>query len=88
MINKLYTYLKNYFRNDWQQFEPYTNILWLHYTLDKMITAVRYRKRNLRIHQNSIKKLQELKNEILTYSSAFDFVSNCDKIVNLVYNDS
>ncbi|XP_034192367.2 haspin isoform X1 [Osmia lignaria lignaria] len=85
---EVYRLMRDKVKNDWQQFEPYTNILWLHYTLDKMITAVRYRKRNLRIHQNNIKKLQELKNEILTYSSAFDFVSNCDKIVNLVCNDS
>ena len=77
-----------YFRNNWQTFEPYTNILWLHYTLDKMITAVRYKKRNLKIHKNGITKLKELENEILTYNSAFDFVTRCDKIINLLHINS
>lgn len=49
-----------------------------------MITAVRYKKKNLKIHKNGITKLKELENEILTYNSAFDFVTNCDKIVNLL----
>ncbi|XP_003706658.3 haspin isoform X1 [Megachile rotundata] len=85
---EIYRLMRDKIMNDWQKFEPYTNVLWLHYTLDKMITAVRYKKRNVRSHKNGIKKLQELKNEILKYSSAFDFVTNCDQIANLVYNDS
>lgn len=50
-----------------------------------MITAVRYRKRNLKTHKNGITKLKELKNEILIYNSAFEFVTNCDKIDNLLH---
>ncbi|XP_017797465.1 PREDICTED: uncharacterized protein LOC108578612, partial [Habropoda laboriosa] len=85
---EIYRLMKDKVTNNWQKFEPYTNILWLHYTLDKMITAVRYRKRNLKSHKNGIMKLKELKNEILIYSSAFDFVTNCDKIVNLLCIDT
>ncbi|KAG9436471.1 hypothetical protein HZU67_01428 [Apis mellifera carnica] len=81
---EIYRLMRDKVKNNWQTFEPYTNILWLHYTLDKMITAVRYRKRNLKTHKNGITKLKELKNEILTYNSAFEFVTNCDKIVNLL----
>ncbi|XP_071861051.1 haspin isoform X1 [Bombus fervidus] len=81
---EIYRLMRDKVKNNWQAFEPYTNILWLHYTLDKMITAVRYKKKNLKIHKNGITKLKELENEILTYNSAFDFVTNCDKIVNLL----
>ncbi|CAK9825332.1 Serine/threonine-protein kinase haspin homolog [Anthophora retusa] len=85
---EIYRLMKDKVTNNWQKFEPYTNILWLHYTLDKMITAVRYKKKNLRSHKNGIMKLKELKNEILMYTSAFDFVTNCDKIVNLLHIDT
>ncbi|XP_076376964.1 haspin isoform X2 [Megalopta genalis] len=81
---EIYRLMKDKIKNNWSKFEPYTNILWLHYTLDKMITAVRYRKRNLRIHKNGIIKLKELKNVILSYKSAFDFVSNCQSIESLL----
>ncbi|KOX69838.1 Putative serine/threonine-protein kinase haspin like protein [Melipona quadrifasciata] len=38
---EIYRLMRDRVKNNWQTFEPYTNILWLHYTLDKMITAVR-----------------------------------------------
>ena len=85
---EIYRLMKDKIKNNWKKFEPYTNILWLHYTLDKMITAVRYRRRNLKIHKHGIAKLEELKNEILKYNSAFDFVTNCDKVVSLLCTDA
>ncbi|XP_017883938.1 uncharacterized protein LOC108627272 [Ceratina calcarata] len=85
---EIYRLMRDKVKNNWHNFEPYTNILWLHYTLDKMIREVRYRKRNLKIHKNGIVKLKELKNEILSYNSAFDFVMNCDKVSNLLCIDT
>lgn len=61
-------------RNDWKNFEPYTNILWLHYTVDKMITALRYKRTNTKIHKHYIAKLKGIKNRILDYGSAAQFV--------------
>lgn len=29
-------------RNDWEQFEPHTNALWLHYLADKMLKRKKY----------------------------------------------
>ena len=85
---EIYRLMKDKIENNWKKFEPYTNILWLHYTLDKMITAVRYRRRNWKIHKHGIAKLEELKNEILKYHSAFDFVTNCEKVVSLLHTDA
>ncbi|WP_248786223.1 hypothetical protein, partial [Escherichia coli] len=39
----VYRHMRDKLGNDWKNFEPYTNILWLHYTVDKMITALRYK---------------------------------------------
>lgn len=71
------------FRNNWRKFEPYTNVLWLHYILDKMITAVRYKKKNLKIHKHAITKLKEFKDTILNYDSAYDFVINSNSVLYL-----
>ncbi|CAG5104108.1 Similar to Haspin: Serine/threonine-protein kinase haspin homolog (Drosophila melanogaster) [Cotesia congregata] len=79
----IYRLMKEKTKNNWQSFEPYTNILWLHYTLDKMVTAVRYKNVTSKTHKQSIEKLEELKNTILEYESAFDFISNCDKLIGL-----
>lgn len=36
-------YVMYYFnRNDWEQFEPHTNALWLHYLADKMLKRKKY----------------------------------------------
>ncbi|XP_066581247.1 uncharacterized protein PF3D7_1120600 isoform X2 [Prorops nasuta] len=77
---EIYRLMRDKIRNKWQTFEPYTNILWLHYTLDKMITAVRYKKINTKIHKETIQSLKELKSVILNYDSAFDFINRCDRI--------
>ncbi|XP_008559839.1 uncharacterized protein LOC103580019 [Microplitis demolitor] len=79
----IYRLMKEKTENNWQSFVPYTNILWLHYTLDKMVTAVRYKNVTSKIHKQSIQKLEELKSSILEYESAFDFISNCDKLTSL-----
>ncbi|XP_043502395.1 uncharacterized protein PF11_0213 [Polistes fuscatus] len=81
---EIYRLMKDKVLNNWQEFEPHTNVLWLHYTLDKMITMVRYKKKNLKKHKNSIIQLKDLKQIILSYSSAFDLVKNCEKISNLL----
>ncbi|XP_014469958.1 PREDICTED: uncharacterized protein LOC106741972 [Dinoponera quadriceps] len=73
---EIYRLMRDKIQNNWQKFEPYTNILWLHYTLDKMITAVRYKKKNLRVHKQAINKLKKLKSTILNYDSAYNFISD------------
>ncbi|XP_046833564.1 MATH and LRR domain-containing protein PFE0570w isoform X1 [Vespa crabro] len=81
---EIYRLMKDKVQNNWQEFEPYTNILWLHYVLDKMLTMVRYKKKNLKKHKNALIQLYNLKHVILSYQSAFDFVNNCQQISNLL----
>ncbi|XP_026830543.1 uncharacterized protein LOC105286357 isoform X3 [Ooceraea biroi] len=77
---EIYRLMRDKLQNNWREFEPYTNILWLHYILDKMITMVRYKRKDLRIHDYSIGRLKELKNLILNYDSTYDFVTNYNDI--------
>lgn len=41
-----------------------------------MITAVRYKRKNLKVHKHAIVRLKEFKDIILNYDSAFDFVTD------------
>lgn len=63
-------------KNYWEVFEPYTNILWLHYTIDKMISGVNYiaNKRAVK-HRQYINKMIELRDELLDYRSAKDYMN-------------
>nr|AGC92718.1 haspin-like protein [Heliconius erato] len=71
---EVYRLMRERLGNNWKNFEPYTNILWLHYTVDKMITALRYTRTNTKIHKQYISKLKDIKNRILDYGSAAQYV--------------
>nr|CAI5819285.1 unnamed protein product [Callosobruchus analis] len=63
--------------NNWQNFVPYTNVLWLHYILDKSITLLRYKNPGKKLHKEYLNKLKELEEEVLNYRSVKDFVLEC-----------
>nr|CAH7736836.1 unnamed protein product [Callosobruchus chinensis] len=63
--------------NNWQNFVPYTNVLWLHYILDKSITLLRYKNPGRKLHKEYLNKLKELEEEVLNYRSVKDFVLEC-----------
>lgn len=46
-----------------------------------MITAVRYKKKNLKVHKQAINKLKELKDTILNYDSAYNFVNDSNSVM-------
>ncbi|XP_044004020.1 MATH and LRR domain-containing protein PFE0570w [Aphidius gifuensis] len=71
----VYRLMKAKLENDWKRYEPSTNILWLHYTLDKMLTAVRYKKSTTKVHKKAIEKIQQLKDQILNYESSYHFIT-------------
>ncbi|XP_032689218.1 uncharacterized protein LOC116852706 [Odontomachus brunneus] len=81
---EIYRLMRDKIQNNWQKFEPYTNVLWLHYTLDKMITAVRYKKKTLKVHKQAIKKLKVLKETILNYESVYNFVNDSNNITQYI----
>jgi hypothetical protein len=52
--------------------------MWLHYLLDKLISEVKYKNKNSKIHKNSLVRLKHLKSIILDFSSAKAFVLSED----------
>lgn len=69
------------FSNEWEHFEPYTNVLWLRYLLDRFINRIQY---NGKINYNYFKAmgtLRALQEEVLDYNSTVDFISEC-RIIN------
>ncbi|XP_076253091.1 haspin [Rhynchophorus ferrugineus] len=60
--------------NEWFHFDPYSNILWLSYVLDKTLSSVRYTNSCTKLHKKSMAKLRELNLDILAYDSTREFV--------------
>lgn len=60
--------------NKWKEFHPKTNVLWLHYLLDKLIAEVPYKLKKAQLHKKNLAKLRSHKNKILEYDSAEAFV--------------
>lgn len=61
-------------RNEWEKFTPYTNVLWLHYILDKMTSECYFKNVKTKIHKTHHAQLSKMKHEMLGYESATDFV--------------
>ena len=58
--------------DNWEQFQPKTNIMWLHYLLDKLINVVPYKNKRSQVHKKAMARLKNIK--IMEYSSALAYV--------------
>lgn len=70
----IYRFMKTQLNNCWERYAPYTNILWLHYIIDKMIDGARYKNKKTKPHRAAIDHLMQLRDDILEYKSAADLV--------------
>lgn len=70
----IYRLMKTQTKNLWETFEPYTNVLWLHYVIDKMIDGARYSSKRAIKHRQIIDQLMKLRDELLSYKSASEYV--------------
>lgn len=70
----IYRLMRTQTNNYWEIFEPFTNVLWLHYIIDKMINGVNYTAKKGVKHRQFIDKMYELRDEILNYRSATDYI--------------
>lgn len=75
----IYRFMRNRLDNCWERYEPYTNILWLHYVIDKMINGARYKSSKTKKHRAAIDHLMQLRDDLLNYRSAANFVEAFDK---------
>ena len=65
------------FRNDFKRYDPYTNLLWLHYLIDKLIDGARYKYSKSDKHKSALNKMMQLRDSLLEENqSASDFVKS------------
>lgn len=72
----IYRLMRKRTENYWAVFEPFTNVLWLHYIIDKMVAAVNYTAKKGSKHRQFIDKMLELRDEILEFRSTIEFVES------------
>lgn len=70
---EIYRLMKNNLSNNWQQYNPYTNVLWLHYIADKLICDVHYTiKKSSVLQRKNIIKLKTIYKKLLDFKSSYD----------------
>lgn len=73
----VYRLMQTQTNNCWETFEPFTNVLWLHYLIDKMIDGARYSAKKTAVkHRKVIGDMMKLRDELLDYKCATDFFEN------------
>ena len=72
----IYRLMRKHTKNYWAGFEPYTNVLWLHYIVDKMVVGVNYTAKKGSKHRQFIDKMLKLRDEILDFGSAIEYVES------------
>ncbi|XP_041839394.1 uncharacterized protein haspin [Melanotaenia boesemani] len=62
--------------NNWSNYHPHTNVLWLHYLCSKLL-SMKYRGKGGRICKNMREELTCFYDNVLQYSSATEALQNC-----------
>ncbi|KAM4687719.1 uncharacterized protein O3C94_006176 isoform 2-T2 [Discoglossus pictus] len=64
-------------KNSWASYLPYSNVLWLHYLADKLLTCVQYIKKPSSVaHRKELRRLQDFRREVRGFSSARETLQN------------
>lgn len=72
----IYRAMRFHTEDRWERFEPFTNVLWMHYVIQKIIDA-RARdstKKTDRAGRIAIGEMKQVKEELFDYESVVDFV--------------
>ncbi|XP_072024895.1 serine/threonine-protein kinase haspin-like [Amphiura filiformis] len=56
--------------NNWEPYEPHTNVLWLHYLADKLINSKTYQDSDTKAHKSALATLRSFYRHLLSHSSA------------------
>jgi hypothetical protein len=61
--------------NDWSVHTPHTNVLWVHYLIDKMLDRKRYEKK-AKINNVKLRTLRHLKDAVLGFDSCYEIIGD------------
>ncbi|KAM8967229.1 serine/threonine-protein kinase haspin [Pelodytes ibericus] len=57
--------------NIWSSYQPHSNVLWLYYLADKLLSAVKYTKKPTSVsHRRELRKIQDFRREVRNFRSA------------------
>lgn len=66
--------------NQWERFKPFTNVLWMHYVIHKILCCRGSTKTIKKADRIAIDEMEQLKGKLFDYESAVDFVEQ--KLMN------
>ena len=66
-----------FFRDNWKEHHPYTNVLWTSYLCDKLLNLTRYKDQGSKEHQTLQGEFQNFQRQILEHSSSCHLVKEC-----------
>ncbi|KAM9117571.1 serine/threonine-protein kinase haspin [Pangshura tecta] len=73
----IYRQMKKENSNNWADYHPHSNVLWLHYLADKLLKEVNYKSKPSSSALRGIQKqLRKFHSEVLNFSSASDVLLN------------
>ena len=67
--------MRSHTNNEWEKFHPKTNVMWLHYMLDKLTNEVAYKNKKSNTHRSALGKMRHMKNGFLQFDSAYAYVT-------------
>ncbi|KAM7354721.1 haspin [Cochliomyia hominivorax] len=76
---EIYRMMRKILNNNWEKYEPKTNVYWISYIISKMIEGVCYKHVRSKIHLKYVDRMKKLQRTILTYNSCED----CARDLNL-----
>merc|ERR1711971_817700 len=71
----IYRMMRSHTNNEWEKFHPKTNVMWLHYMLDKLTGEVLYKNKKSKAHASALGKMRHVKNSFLQFDSAYAYVT-------------
>ncbi|CRL00925.1 CLUMA_CG014243, isoform B [Clunio marinus] len=74
----IYRLMRDRVENNFERYEPFTNLLWLHYIVDKLINGARYRYSKTKKHRSAVNELMQERDELLNFLSASDYVDSLE----------
>ncbi|XP_039950145.1 serine/threonine-protein kinase haspin homolog [Bactrocera tryoni] len=69
----IYRMMRDVLGNNWESFEPRTNIFWISYIITKMIDGVKYKNIRSKAHSTYYSKLNNLIGIVMNFDSAIEF---------------